>query len=685
MVLKRHRAIFRPSSENIVEENDGLVPPTANQYLAMMQRSLILLLTFFFSSLANAQFGGGDKSTFKAVSQVTGIAPGETFKIALQLNHPDHWHSYYVNPGIPGTSMKVDWELPDGFTASETIFAIPRAIETKSGGLDTVLYGYEGEVVFYYEITAPNELAPGKDLTISGKAGWQICDEGSCVQESGEISLVIKSAAVTVPDAAGAAVFENPPIAKPADGWTFEVVEDEGLFSLTATAPDGILIQEDGIYFFSSDQQVDSQSLQDAEVDGQMIIAYFDRNFGNKDLFIDKGPTLETMSGMLAYQTETGTAAVNVSIPLSASPDAAESPGVDKAPASVVHLETVKATAEDIAAGAELYDVDAKLEIVLPSGIEEKKVTFGSSLFFVFIGGLLLNLMPCVFPVLGLKVMGFVAQAGEDEKKIKIHGLVFGLGLLVTMWILSAVIISLNLNWGEQLSNPIFLGAIIVLLFAMGLNLFGLFEIGTSLTGVGGELQGKKGYSGSFFSGVLTTLIATPCSGPFLGAVMGFALSQPKPIAFAVFTVFALGIASPYIVLSFFPALIKKLPRPGAWMESFKQIMAFLVFATVVFFLKSYLTLVGEEHFNYFLFALTLIGLGAYLYGRWGTPITSKTKRMVTGYALSGLMIFGGLTWAYSVSKKPKDGLAWQEWYPGVIELSRTKKRIVWVDYTADW
>ena len=143
------------------------------------------------------------------------------------------------------------------------------------------------------------------------------------------------------------------------------------------------------------------------------------------------------MSGMLAYQTETGRAAVNVSIPLSANPDAADPPRVDKAPA--VHLETVKATAEDIAAGAELYDVDAKLEIVLPGGIEEKKVTFGSSLFFVFIGGLLLNLMPCVFPVLGLKVMGFVAQAGEDEKKIKIHGLVFGLGLLVTMWILSAV------------------------------------------------------------------------------------------------------------------------------------------------------------------------------------------------------------------------------------------------------
>ena len=650
----------------------------------MMHRSLILLFTFLFSSLANAQFGGGNNSTFKAVSEVTAIAPGETFKVALQLKHPDHWHSYFVNPGIIGSSMTVDWDLPEGFTASETLFPIPEAIEAKSGGLDMVLYGYEGEVTFYFDLTAPADLAAGTDLTIKGKATWQICQD-SCIQEDGEISLAIKSAAATAPDAANAVVFDNPPLSQPADGWSFEVIEEEGSFSLTATAPDGISIKDDGVYFFSTDKQVDSQSFQDAEVDGQMIIAYFDRNFGNEDLFIDEGPVLETLSGVLAYQTDAGRTAVDVSISLEANPDTAEPPSVEDVPAPAVHLKTVQASAEDIAAGAELYDVDAKLEIVLPGGIEEKKVTFGSSLFFVFIGGLLLNLMPCVFPVLGLKVMGFVAQAGEDEKKIKIHGLVFGLGLLVTMWILSAVIISLNLNWGEQLSNPIFLGAIIILLFVMGLNLFGLFEIGTSLTGVGGELQAKKGYSGSFFSGVLTTLIATPCSGPFLGAVMGFALSQPKPIAFAVFTVFALGIASPYIILSFFPALIKKLPRPGAWMESFKQIMAFLVFATVVFFLKSYLTLVGDEHFNYFLFALTLIGLGTYIYGRWGTPNISKTKRIVTGFALSGLMVFGGLTWAFAVSKPAKPGLAWQEWYPGVIELSRTKKRIVWVDYTADW
>jgi thiol:disulfide interchange protein len=146
-----------------------------------------------------------------------------------------------------------------------------------------------------------------------------------------------------------------------------------------------------------------------------------------------------------------------------------------------------------------------------------------------------------------------------------------------------------------------------------------------------------------------------------------------------------LGIASPYILLSLFPALIKKLPRPGAWMESFKQIMSFFVFATAVFFMKGYMKLVGDSHFNLFLFALLLIGLGAYIYGRWGTPMVAKGKRFVTGYGLAAVLTVGGLTWAYSTSKPPKPGLAWNEWYPGIMELSRTKKRIVWVDYTADW
>ena len=401
------------------------------------------------------------------------------------------------------------------------------------------------------------------------------------------------------------------------------------------------------------------------------------RNEGNEHLSISAGKVQDSLSGLLVFQTELGEGSVELTTPLT--PDADVSAGGGQLSAFV------SATDADRKAGLEVYDVDARPEAVLLGGAKEKKVTFFSSLGLVFVGGLILNLMPCVFPVLGLKVMSFVSQAGEDESKIKVHGMVFGLGLLIAMWVLAAIIISLKLDWGQQLANPYFLATMIIFFFLMGLNLYGVFEVGTSMTSVGGDLQAKKGYSGSFFSGVLTTLVATPCSGPFLGAAMAFALAQPPAKAFVIFTVFGLGIASPYILLSFFPALIKKLPRPGAWMESFKQVMSFFVFATAVFFMKGYMKLVGDSHFNIFLFALLLIGLGAYIYGRWGTVMVPKAKRFMTGYGLAAVLTLGGLTWAYSTSKPPKPGLAWNEWYPGIMELSRPKKRIVWVDYTADW
>ncbi|MDB4397316.1 hypothetical protein N9237_03180, partial [Akkermansiaceae bacterium] len=474
------------------------------------------------------------------------------------------------------------------------------------------------------------------------------------------------------------ALFEEAGEKLPSDSsaWGFLATEKSNVITLKAIYPEGLELSEP-VYFFSTDKQIDSQASQKVEIGKSEIIVTLTRNEGNEDLFIDAGEVQETLSGLLTVQADYGP--IGLEVGASFIPDAdvqMNGPGE----------KVIKASKEDREAGLALYDADARPEVVLLGGEQEKQVTFISSLGLVFLGGLILNLMPCVFPVLGLKIMGFVSQAGEDEDKIKLHGLVFGLGLLITMWILAAFIISLKLDWGQQLANPIFLGTMIIVFFLMGLNLYGVFEIGTSMTSVGGELQGKKGYSGSFFSGALTTLVATPCSGPFLGAVMAFALSQDnKAIQFAVFTVFGLGIASPYILLSFFPALIKKLPRPGAWMETFKQVMAFFVFATAVFFMKGYLKLVGDDHFNVFLFALCLIGLGVYMYGRYGNQAITKTKRYVTGFGLAGLMTVGGIAWAYSTAKPPEPGLAWNEWYPGIMEQSRSKKRIIWVDYTADW
>ena len=350
-------------------------------------------------------------------------------------------------------------------------------------------------------------------------------------------------------------------------------------------------------------------------------------------------------------------------------------------------------TAAEIAAAAELYDAEQKIDFVLLDGSKEKAHSLSTALGFIFIGGLLLNLMPCVFPVLGLKVMGFAQQAGSEPQKIKIHGLVFMAGVVVSMWILAGIIYILifsfgrDINWGEQLTSPIFLASIIMLLYLFGLNMAGVFELGTSLTGAGGDLQTKKGYSGSFFSGVLTTLIATPCSGPFLGSVMGYTLKQPPLQGMVIFTIFALGISSPYVVLAFFPKLINKLPKPGAWMVTFKQLMAFALFATAAYFFQSFAKITGTGGASWLLMAAVVIGLAVWAYGRFGTPYTPKLKKFVWGTSFPLLVATGAffMTKSATEQRAPETPLTGSSWYPGVVELNRSKGRIVWVDYTADW
>lgn len=222
---------------------------------------------------------------------------------------------------------------------------------------------------------------------------------------------------------------------------------------------------------------------------------------------------------------------------------------------------------------------------------EAEADSFFAILGFAFLGGVILNLMPCVFPVLGLKIMSFVKKAGEDSTKVRIHGIIFTLGVLLSFWILVGVLLGLretlqsDLGWGFQLQEPIFVFGLAVFLLIFALSLSGVFEIGMSFTGVGNKLSGKSGYLGSFFSGFLATIVATPCMAPFLGVAVGAALAMPWHSALIIFTSIALGLASPYLLLSLFPKWISRLPKPGAWMDTFKQAMAFPLYATVAWLL----------------------------------------------------------------------------------------------------
>jgi thiol:disulfide interchange protein DsbD len=326
--------------------------------------------------------------------------------------------------------------------------------------------------------------------------------------------------------------------------------------------------------------------------------------------------------------------------------------------------------------------------------------------------------------VLGIKILGFVNQAGENPRKIRIHGAIFTSGLLVSLWVLAGVLIALNLagqrlGWGFQQQSPGFSLFIIAVLFLLALNLAGVFEIGTSLTTVGGELMSREGYAGSFFTGVLTTLVATPCSGPFLGAAMGYTLQQPPLPALVLFTAFGLGIALPYLFLSTFPILINRLPRPGPWMETFKIILAFPMFATVIYFLNAFATQTGSGVVTGALIVLLLLAAAAWVYGKWCPPIRPRPTRLkaaLTALGLTALAVWQGVAAARQSSEaatyekeiaslnslvdqlllsggklpeKPAEsaatGLKWEKWSPERVRDLRREGRILFADFTAKW
>ena len=627
-------------------------------------------------------FGGNSngpkKTEVSAISEVSAVAPGDTFTVAVKLKHIDGWHSYYKNPGGPGIPLEFSWNLPDGFELKTLHWPTPH-LYTSMG---TLFYMYEGEYSMLADITVPKTAKVGEKVNISVTPSWQLCDKVGCdPPESKELTLSLPIAEKTQIAAEQTSFFAKArsQIPKKNDAWDVKAEVTTENFILTLTPKEGNTQKLEKKHFvLDTAGSINAEKPQTiTEKDGVYTIT------------IPREASVaipQTITGLLIDETK-ASPALAMSVPVSGD-------GAGNAPTQSAHghLSTAP-TPEMIAEAAKLYHPEEKIDYVKLDGTEEKPLTFLSALFFIFIGGLLLNLMPCVFPVLGIKVMGFAQQAGSDPKKIKMHGLVFMSGLVVSMWILAGIIYTLkgtfgvDPNWGEQLTNPVFLAVMIILLFVFGLNMAGLFEFCTSLTGVGGELQTRKGYTGSFFSGVLTTLIATPCSGPFLGSVMAYALNLNAVEGMILFTLFALGISVPYVVLAFLPNLINKLPRPGAWMVTFKQLMSFALFATAAYFYQSFAKITGITGASDLIMALVLISLAIWAYGRFGSPFTPKLKRFLWGFGFPVVVTCLAISMTRSASSEraPTPPLSGSSWYPGVVEQNRAKKRIVWVDYTADW
>ncbi len=653
----------------------------------MKRFRLALALFALLSVTAFGQFGqlfGGAKDDepghvqVSLVAEATSVEAGKPFTVALKLDHSNHWHTYWINPGV-GQPTQVEWKLPEGWSASELKWPVPK-IDRTGGSLNHL---YEGTAYLLTDITPPATWAAGSTATLQGDVEWLEClTNGACVPGKGSVSLNVTAAASTAYDATLKKAFDAVRAEQPEKLPAWDISGDDGKRTLTLTLArkDGATTNPGEIYFFERNKALEDGKPQVTETPtGYQLV--FTKSDGAKDRATG---FLHAPKGWLAGG---GGPALAVDVPVTPVPEADEPTAATDAAHGELPYDPKVLDDETLAA------MDDIIPATGPKYSGEEPLTFWWALLLAFVGGIILNLMPCVFPVLGLKVLGFVNQAGEDPRKVRLHGVAFGAGLLLSLWVIAAIVISANKGWGFQQQSAGFTAGFCVLIFLLGLNLWGVFEFGTSLTGVGGGLMNKGGYTGSFFTGVLTTLIATPCSGPFLGAAIGFAVKQPPFPAWLLFTSFGLGIAAPYLVLSFKPSLVNLLPRPGAWMETFKKVMAFPMFATVVYFLNTFLAQKGGGHVIDLLFALVLVGLAAWIYGHWCTPFRKKTARLAGG-AFAVLSLAGGVWLIKATVDSPGDldkvspsygRLRAEPWSPQRLKELREEGRLVYVDFTAVW
>ncbi len=630
--------------------------------MSVLRRLVLPVLLACVSSLPSLRAATPpDHVKASLVAADASVQPGRPLTVALRLVHDPHWHTYWLNPGT-GLPTTLDWKLPAGWTAGPIQWPAPLVLKDKAGNI--VGNGYEGDLLLPVTLTPPADLAAGGTVALQAKADWLMCEE-ICVPGGAEVGLVLPvSAAAPAPDSAWGekirAVLARLPRADPV--WQASAVRAGTALTLTltpaGTAPPAHVPQ--GLHFFDADNRILYDIAQPIASDGR----------GGFTLALQLDPqtpadvkqltgVVTAKNGWRADGTLPGLAVVADISPAPAA--AGKTGGPAKAPPPA------------------------------PGG------SLGGMLTLAFLGGLILNLMPCVFPVLGIKILGFVGQAGQQRGKIVAHGLVFTGGVLLSFWSLATVLAVLRaggdqLGWGFQLQSAPFVYGLAVLLLVFGMNLSGVFEFGLAATSVGGELQMKSGYAGSFFTGILATVVATPCSAPFLAPALGAALAVPPVQSFALFTSIALGLSAPYLVLSIFPDFVKVLPRPGAWMETFKQFMAFPLYATVGYLVWVLAAQTSEEGFLNTLLSLVLIALAVWIHGRWNVP-GAKPARARLGIA--GLVLVGAyglwLGWprplpaAGAAAPGSAPAVVWEPWSPEAVAKLRAEGRIIYVDFTARW
>jgi thiol:disulfide interchange protein/DsbC/DsbD-like thiol-disulfide interchange protein len=519
------------------------------RFCTLTGRLLLLLLGLLPWLPVSAQVVEGEHVDAELLAETQHAVPGETLWTALRLDHLENWHTYWINPGEAGLPTRINWNLPPGVSAGEIFWPIPERFDLPG---DIVDFGYTGEIFLLIPLTLEAGFAEDR-LAVTAEVSWLEC-EVICIPSGATVPLELPVAAASPAPLNGAAVAgfaqtrNSQPRADIALDAQFSLLD--GQVELLVQATENIFADAHALRFIPDvDGVVDYKAEQN--ITSQLSSLQLSQKWHRR---IERSAP-ERLGGLLLV---TGADGREVAYAINATPT-----GVNTA--------ALAATAGT--AGSRLAEMG-----------------LGMVFLFAMLGGLILNLMPCVFPVLSLKVLTLSSNSSASLREQRLHGLAYTAGVMLAFLALAAVLLSLQaggaaIGWGFHLQTPWFVAALIYLFFVMGLSLSGVVEFGTSIMGVGSALQEKEGYSGSFFTGVLASVVASPCTAPFMGAALGFAFTQSMPVALTVFLALGFGMALPFLLLSFIPALARRMPRPGSWMLVFKQVLAFPLYATAVWLL----------------------------------------------------------------------------------------------------
>jgi thiol:disulfide interchange protein DsbD len=563
------------------------------------------------------------------------LYPGGNNVAGLYFKLEPGWHIYWKNAGDSGEPPHIQWTLPEGVTAGPMQFPAPKRLPL--GPL--MDFGYENEVLFPLKLQVTKPVKDSR-AGLHAKVDWLVCRE-VCIPGKAELEMKLQ-------------VFSGAPPVISGSAQDAELVK-----RLASTLPKPLPAAYKAVFQPTST--------------GFRLGVETGKRETQAEFFPDDQDILDNPAPQKAIATAKGFVLdLKKDANLTANP--AQLRGV---------LELSGGRAYELAA------IPGTVAAAIP-GLSWLLLARTAGL--AFLGGLLLNLMPCVFPVLFLKGLALVNSGNEERRKLRVHGFVYAAGILVSFWVLVGVLLGLRaagatLGWGFQFQSPVFLALMAGLLFFLGLSLAGQFEIGLTLTGAGGSLAAKQGLTGSFFTGVLAVVVATPCTAPFMGAAVGYALGQTPAVTFAVFTALALGLAAPYVALTLQPAWTRLLPKPGAWMDVLRQAISVPIFATVIWLAWVLAGGYGTGLLLSLLCSFLLLAIAGWFLGRWPAKrwATAVAAAILLGVVVLSILAPRKLAVSSEALAPPEIKGLWQPWSADAVSRSLAAGQPVFVDFTASW